>query len=86
MLQESPDNLDALIREEKYKVAVEFFQEAWKNAIEEGIEPSILATSGVFAILSQLQSQDGDAAVAALVAELPDRHESGHFDVNRVLQ
>lgn len=86
MLQETPDNLDALIREEKHRVAVEFFQEAWKNAVEEGIEPAILAESGIFAILSQLQSQDGDSAVAELVSQLPDRHESGHFDTNRVLQ
>ena len=86
MLHETPDNLDALIKEEKHRVAVEFVQEAWNSAIQEGIEPAILAESGLVAILTQYYSQDGEHAVVELIDSLTDRLDSGHFDANRSLQ
>jgi hypothetical protein len=86
MLSESPENLDALIREEKHRVAVEFIQEAWNSAIQEGIEPSLLAESGLFAILTQYHALEGEIAVVDLVNSLSGKLESGHFDTNRVLQ
>ena len=86
MLSENPDNLDALIREEKQRVAVEFIQEAWNNATREGIEPSILAESALVTILTQYYANDGERAVVDLVQGLSDRLESGQFDAKRVLQ
>ncbi len=86
MLLESADNLDNLIQEEKHKVALEFFQDAWNNAVEEGIEPSILAESALMTALTQLQSSEGSTTVEKLVDSLPDRLESGHFDGTRSLQ
>ena len=41
MLRETNENLDALIREEKHRVAVEFMQEAWNSAMQEGIDTFI---------------------------------------------
>lgn len=86
MLSENPDNLDALIREEKQRVAVEFVQEAWHNATQEGIEPSILAESALITILTEYHARDGESAVVDLIHSLADRLESGQFDANRVLQ
>jgi len=86
MLQNNPDNLDDLILEEKHRVAVEFIEEAWHNAVQEGIEPSILAESGIFAILTQYYSHDGEEAVNQLIDGLTARLESGHFDAKRRLQ
>ena len=86
MLHETPENLDALIREEKHRVAVEFFQDAWNSAVREGIEPSILAESGLTTVLTQLHGQDGERAVEELISGLYDRLESGHFDADRKLQ
>lgn len=86
MLHETPENLDALIREEKHRVAVEFFQEAWNSAIQEGIEPAILADSGLTTMLTQLHDHDGENAVEELISSLSDKLESGHFDANRKLQ
>lgn len=86
MLHETTDNLDALIREEKHRVALEFFQEAWNNAVQEGIEPSILAESALLTALTQLYENDGETSVVELLDTLPDRLESGHFDANRRLQ
>ncbi|NKB52957.1 MAG: hypothetical protein GKR97_12150 [Rhizobiaceae bacterium] len=86
MLHETPENLDALIREEKQRVAVEFIQEAWNNALREGIEPSILAESGLQAILTQYHAHDGEKAVVKLINGLSEKLRCGQFDANRVLQ
>jgi len=86
MLQETPDNLDALIREEKRRVAVEFIEEAWNSALQEGIEPSILADGGLVALLTKLHEHDGATAVEDLIQTLSHRLESGQFDSKRVLQ
>lgn len=86
MLHENPDNLDALIREEKHRVAAEFMQEAWNGAIQEGIEPSILAESGLVTILTQLNSTEGEHALSKLIDTLQERLDCGHFEANRRLQ
>jgi len=86
MLHEPTENLDALIKEEKRRVALEFFQDAWNAAVQEGIEPSILAETAVFTALTELSEAEGDDSVASLLAALPDRHQSGHFVLNRSLQ
>ncbi len=86
MLHETPENLDALIREEKQRVAVEFIQEAWNSALREGIEPSILADSGLRAILTQFYAHDGEKAVVELIDGLSEKLRCGQFDANRVLQ
>ena len=86
MLRETNENLDALIREEKHRVAVEFMQEAWNSAIQEGIEPSILAESGVMAILTQFHKNEGEDAVLALIGGLEEKLDCGLFDADRILQ
>ncbi|MEP0943528.1 MAG: hypothetical protein ABJH63_15815 [Rhizobiaceae bacterium] len=86
MLRETPDNLDALIREEKQRVAAEFIEEAWNSAMQEGIEPSILAESGLIALLTKFHAYDGENAVVKLIEELPERLDCGEFDPHRVIQ
>ncbi len=86
MLHENSENLDALIKEEKRRVAVEFMQEAWNSGVQEGIEPSILAEGGLVAILTRLHADEGEHAVVELIESLTDRLSSGHFDESRSLQ
>ncbi|MEE9314918.1 MAG: hypothetical protein V3V02_09730 [Rhizobiaceae bacterium] len=86
MHTETTDNLDTLIKEEKHRVALEFFQDAWNMAIQEGIEPSILAETALITALTQLHSYDGEPSVSKLLDGLPARFESGHFDAERSLQ
>ena len=80
------DDLDALILEEKKRVAVEFFNEAWSSAAAEGIEPQILAESALSNALTRLTEAEGDAPVSHLVDALPDRLAWGHFLPNRSIQ
>ena len=86
MLQQTTDNLDAQILEEKKRVALEFFSEAWSNAIAEGIEASILAESAMFTALTRLSEAEGETKASSLVEALPERFECGHFHPNRSLQ
>ena len=86
MLQQTTDNLDAQILEEKKRVALEFFSEAWSNAIAEGIEASILAESAMFTALTRLSEAGGETEASSLVETLPERFECGHFNPNRSLQ
>ena len=86
MLQNSVEELDALIEEEKKRVALEYFQEAWSSAVQEGIEPNILAESAVFAAFSQLGAAEGDEVVGDFISGLPALHESGFFLLDRKLQ
>lgn len=86
MILESDDNLDALIREEKQRVASHFLHEAWDSALEEGIEPNILADSAVDVALTRLFTEAGEDSVRSMIEALSDRLASGHFDATRVLQ
>ena len=86
MLLESDKNLEKLIEEEKQRVALEFFQDAWESAVREGIEASILAESAIVTALTKLQTVVGESGVSDVVDALPDRIASGHFDENRCLQ
>lgn len=86
MLRETPENLDALILEEKQRVAVEFIQEAWQSAMQEGVDASILAESGLMAILTQYHSHAGENEVVKLIDGLSEKLSCGHFDADRVLQ
>ncbi len=86
MIEENEAALDEMIVEEKKRVAVEFFREAWTAALAEGIEPQILAESAVFTALSELSREQGEAGVVAIVNHLPEQIENGQFVIDRVLQ
>jgi len=86
MLQQNIENLDALILEEKKRVALEFFNEAWASAIDEGIEPHILAESAVSTALTKLTESEGEQHAETLVEALPGQLECGKFNPNISLQ
>ena len=86
MLLEQTENLEELILAEKERVAQELIEEAWANAVQEGIEPAILAEQAIAFALTQLGLTGGEEAVREIVDGLPDRVASGHFLAQRVLQ
>lgn len=83
---ETSDELDALILEEKQRVAHEFFCEAWSTTLNEGIEPGIAAHSAIAAVLSELNDLAGEAAIENLIADLSKQAQAGRFMKDRVLQ
>lgn len=86
MLHQEPDELDNLILEEKKRIALEFFDEAWSSAMQEGIEAYILAESVLQTALTRLSEAEGDASVGGLVGALAKRHEWGDFHPRKTLQ
>ncbi len=86
MIEANEIALDEMIIEEKKRVAVEFFREAWHAAVAEGIEPCILAESAMFAALSELARSQGEFSVSAMVNRLPQQVENGEFIIDRVIQ
>ncbi|MEL6968491.1 MAG: hypothetical protein AAGM04_14035 [Pseudomonadota bacterium] len=86
MLHEIPDNLDALIREEKEQVALDLIEDAWVTAQQEGIESAIFADSALAFVLTRLNYEEGDAAVSQLIRSLQERCENGAFVANKSIQ
>ena len=59
--------------------ALRYMLEAWQVAIEEGLEPDLLANAALFTALAGLVSNYGEEAVARLADGLALRVRSGEF-------
>ena len=63
--------------------ALELLLAAWDAALAEGVEPELLATTAIFAALTDMVDAHGEAPVADLVAGLPERIRAGEFTLSR---
>lgn len=61
------------------RVALDLLLDAWDKALEEGVEPEILATTAIFAALTDMVDTHGAEAVARLMEDLPARIRKGEF-------
>lgn len=66
--------------------ALSYIQEAWQEAIHDGLEPEMLANAALYAAFSDLISTYGEDAVASMAEGLSKRIHHGEFTVNRVTQ
>lgn len=80
-----PDHEAIEIAEQK-RAALAYLNEAWDEAIAEGIEPDILAHAALFTALADLIDTYGEDAVAELAVSLPDRVRRGEFTLLRTVQ
>ena len=71
---------------EKKRLALSYLNEAWNEALAEGVDPEILAHVALFTALSDLVETYGEAAVAELVGTLPNRIESREFSLRQAVQ
>ena len=76
---------DAFIGEKK-RLALTYLNEAWNEALAEGVEPEILAHAALFTALSDLVETYGETAVAELAGTLPNRIESREFSLKPAVQ
>ncbi len=83
-LQEA--ELDVLIAEEKRRLAIDFFREAWDAARMEGIEPQILVESALYTALSELIRSSDENTASDLVGDLSERISCGEFSPDRIFQ
>lgn len=80
------DQIDELILEEKKSIAIEYFQNAWEAASEEGLEPHLMAETFVQQALLSLVNADGDAAANSVIDGIRAMEVNGEFLLNKTIQ
>ncbi len=68
------------------RVALDCLNEAWNEAMAEGVAPEIFAHAALFTAFADLVLTYGEEAVAELARSLPRRIESLEFTVDRAIQ
>lgn len=79
--------LDALTPDEtdQRRMALQSILDAWDDALADGVGADILATTAIFAALSDMVEAYGEEAVAEMASGLADRVRQGEFTLNRVM-
>lgn len=68
------------------QAALRYILEAWEDALQEGIEPEMLANASLFAALTDLVDVYGENAVAKMTSGLQRRIHHGEFTLRRTAQ
>jgi hypothetical protein len=59
--------------DEQKKVALRLILDAWDAALKKGVKPELLATTAIFAALTDLVAIHGEEPVANMLQDLPTR-------------
>lgn len=70
---------------ERQQTAIETIEAAWRDALDQGVEPDILINTSLFAAVSQIVEQRGEDAAVKFCNGLPERVQNGEFTLYRVL-
>lgn len=62
-------------------IALELLLDAWDEALKEGVAPELVATSAIFAALTDMVDIYGEEPVAEMASGLPDRIRKGEFSM-----
>ena len=84
-LDEDGHESSSLSESEQRRVALQHILDAWDEALGEGVDADILATTAIFAALSDMVEAYGEEAVADMAGGLVDRVRHGEFTLNRVM-
>lgn len=81
------DGLDPMepTETDQRRIALQNILDAWDEALTDGVSADILATTAIFAALSDMVEAYGEEAVAEMAAGLADRVRQGEFTLNRVM-
>jgi len=74
-----PLSTSGLSENEQKALALDAILEAWDGALARGVEPALLASTAIFAALTDMVDLYGEEAVAELCAGLPERVRRGEF-------
>lgn len=84
-LDEDGHDNSPLTEEEQRRMALQNILDAWDDSLGEGVDADILATTAIFAALSDMVEAYGEEAVAEMANGLADRVRQGEFTLNRTL-
>ena len=62
-----------LPEDEQKQLALRIILEAWEDALSQGVSAEMVASSAIFAALTDMIEHYGEEPVAEMVAEWPDR-------------
>ena len=62
-------------------LALDLILHAWEDALNNGVAPEMLASTALFAVLTDMVDIHGEAAVAQFCGELPGRVRAGEFSL-----
>jgi hypothetical protein len=68
--------------DEQKAIALELLLDAWDEALARGCTPELLATSAIFAALTDMVDLYGEGPVADMAEGLPERIRRGEFSMN----
>ena len=77
---------DPLPDQDQKQAALSYLNEAWAEALHDGIDGDCLAQASLFAALAELVGTYGEDAVAKFVEGLPGRVRNGEFSVALAMQ
>ena len=84
--QRFPTEADRFGPEQQKARALEVILDAWDLALSEHIEPELLASSAIFAALTDMVDIHGIEAVAKMCEGLPARVRSGEFSFEEPIE
>ena len=71
-----------LPEDEQKRLALRMILETWEDALAQGVAPEMVASSAIFAALTDMIEHYGAETVAEMVAEWPDRIREGEFTLS----
>jgi hypothetical protein len=77
---------DPVNDQEQKRVALGYLQEAWAEAILDGVDGDCLAQASLFMTLAELVGTYGEEAAAEYAARLAARIRNGEFSLDRPRQ
>lgn len=80
------EEIDEMIVQEKFQVALEYQNDAWADGVAEGIEPEILADAALATAMRETVRLHGEDGAEALLEALKNRILTGEFSPERRLQ
>ena len=81
------DQDDAFLPEDEQKqLALRVILEAWEDALSQGVGAEMIASSAIFAALTDMIEHYGEDSVDEMVAEWPDRIRNSEFTLSEDAQ
>jgi hypothetical protein len=71
-----------LPEDEQKRLALKMVLEVWEDALAQGISAEMVASSAIFAALTDMIENYGEQSVAEMVAEWPERIREGEFTLS----
>lgn len=77
---------DPIPDQEQKRVAIGYLQEAWAEAMHDGVDGDCLAQASLFVALAEFVGTYGEDAAATFAAGLAARIRNGEFSLDRSRQ